>query len=188
MSTIMDVDDHGRGAKGIAVRGGLAVSAATHIGLAIYAGSLALGIVSGGSSGGAKSRAGTLMQQPFGQVLVGLVGLAVIGAGIAHLIKAGKAGFKKYLEARPDQMWWISPISRFGLAARGIVFGLIGGFVLIAAWQADPSEAKGLSGALDTLMRQSYGPVLMGIVAAGLVAFGTYSLIEARFRRIPELG
>jgi len=64
------------------------------------------------------------------------------------------------------------------------VFLIIGGFLIVAAWQHDPSEARGLGGALATLQQQVYGQILLGIVAVGLIAFGVYSLLEARYRHI----
>src|SRR5918995_3987130 len=73
---------------------------------------------------------------------------------------------------------------RFGLIARGVVFVIIGGFLIVAAFEFNSAEARGLQGALETLQQQPYGWILLGIVALGLVAFGVYSLIEARYRRI----
>jgi hypothetical protein len=78
----------------------------------------------------------------------------------------------------------VSPVCRFGLIARGAVFVIIGAFLVVAAVQLDSAQARGLQGALETLQRQPYGWILLGIVALGLVAFGVYSLIEAWYRRI----
>ena len=72
----------------------------------------------------------------------------------------------------------------FGLIARGVVFLIIGGFLIVAAWQADPSEARGLAGALRTVQEQPWGWVLLGIVGLGLIAFGIYGGIQAVYRRI----
>ena len=71
-----------------------------------------------------------------------------------------------------------------GHLARMVVFGLIGWFLIRAAIEFDPDKAVGLDGALAKLAHASYGPVLLGIVAAGLIAFGCYSLADARYRRI----
>jgi hypothetical protein len=68
--------------------------------------------------------------------------------------------------------------------ARGIVFGIVGLFVITAAVRANPGEARGLEGALDTLAAQPFGPWLLAFVAAGLACYGVYSLVEARYRRI----
>ena len=77
-----------------------------------------------------------------------------------------------------------SPICRFGLIARGVVFLIIGGFLIVAAWRFSSGDVVGLQGALQTLQQQPYGWILLAVVALGLCAFGIYSLIEARYRRI----
>jgi hypothetical protein len=71
-----------------------------------------------------------------------------------------------------------------GLTARGVVFGIIGIFLIQAALRARPEEARGLSGALRALEQQPYGPYVLGAVALGLVAYGLYMFVEARYRRM----
>src|SRR5206468_4510614 len=73
---------------------------------------------------------------------------------------------------------------RFGHAARGVVFSLLGLFLVQAALHVDPKQAKGLDGALLALAQQPYGPWLLGIVALGLASFGVYSLLSARWIRV----
>jgi hypothetical protein len=65
-----------------------------------------------------------------------------------------------------------------------IVFGLIGVFLIKAAVEYNPNTAIGLDGALRKLAAQTSGSVLLGLVAAGLIAFALYSLSDARYRRI----
>lgn len=191
--TVMDTDDHGTDLKGLLIRGGLAVSAITHVALAFFSLSMAFGLGRGGSSpdsgqgssqGSSQEWTAWLLSQPFGQWLVALVGAAVIGAGIAHFIKAWTANFERHFDMNAQEREFITPISRFGLFARGVAFLLIGGFFVVAAWQQDPGEARGLSGALQTLQQQPYGWALLGLLAVGLVAFGIYSLLESRYRRV----
>jgi hypothetical protein len=71
-----------------------------------------------------------------------------------------------------------------GHMARGVVFGLMGFFLVRAAWQYDPKEAVGLDGALAELLRQDYGDTLLGLVASGLLAYGLYCFVEARYREV----
>jgi hypothetical protein len=75
-------------------------------------------------------------------------------------------------------------LGRFGEAARGVVFVIIGFFLLEAARQSDPNQARGLDGVLQSLAQQPYGPWLLGIVALGLVAYGIHMGVQARYRRI----
>lgn len=189
IQAFFDADGHGTDAKAILIRGGLAVSAVIHVGLAFFALSLVFGLgtgQSGGQSSDSASQEWTawLLSQPFGQWLVGLVGIAIIGAGVAHFVKAWTAKFEQRFEMSAQEREIITPVSRFGLFARGVAFLLIGGFFIVAAWQQDPGEARGLSGALDALQQQPYGWALLGLLAIGLVAFGLYSVIESVYRRV----
>ncbi len=70
------------------------------------------------------------------------------------------------------------------LAARGVVFGIVGGFLLLAALRTSPGEARGVGGALKALQQQPFGPWLLGVVALGLIAYGIFELVKARYRRI----
>jgi hypothetical protein len=187
---IKDTDDHGTDAKGLVVRGGLIISGINHTLLAVFAISLIFGLSSGSGSGGGGSRDWTawLLQQMFGQWLVAIIGLAIIGAGIAHIWKGWHAKFEKHLDWEGDEKRIGSPICRFGLIARGVAFLIVGGFLMVDAWLADPDEAKGLSGALRALQEQPYGWILLGLIAIGLIAFGLYSLIEAVYRRVEPAG
>ena len=72
-----------------------------------------------------------------------------------------------------------------GLIARGVVFGMMGLFLVRAALQRDPSEAGGLGEALQELARQPYAPVVLGGVALGLAAYGAYQLALARWAAVP---
>ena len=189
VQALADVDHHGTDPKGLAIRGGLLVSAVTHTLLAVFALSLIFGWgSSGGGDSGARNWTAWLLLQPFGRWLVGLIGLAIVGAGIAHMIKGYRARFERFLQMDAATLDKVSPVCRFGLIARGVVFVIIGGFLIVAAFEFNSAEARGLQGALETLQQQPYGWILLGIVALGLVAFGVYSLIEARYRRIDAPG
>jgi hypothetical protein len=183
----MDADREGSDMKGLAKRAGFAVAGIVYLGLAFVAAQLALG--SGGQGGGdsAASWTAQVMQQPFGRWLVGLAGLAVVVAGLFRLYQAYNIKFRQELnldEMDSNERKWIIRFGRAGLAAQGVVLAMIGGFLVQAAIQAQPSEARGLGGALQTLLEQPFGPWLLGIVALGLLAHGIYMFILARYRRI----
>jgi hypothetical protein len=79
---------------------------------------------------------------------------------------------------------WAVRFGRFGMAARGLVFSLIGSFLIRAALMYDARQAKGLAESLRTLTSRPSPSWLLGIVAMGLVSYGLYELFEARYRRI----
>ncbi len=184
VQAIKDVDDHGTDPKGLAVRGGLLVSAVTHTSLGIYALDMLFGFGGGSSGGGSKGMAAMLMQQPWGRWLVGIVALCILGAGIAHVLKALKEKYERYFDMDRSLMEKVSPVIKFGLIARAVVFAIIAFFLAYAAWTYDPQKAKGLDAALEFIQQQAYGSYLLGVVALGLFAFGVYSFLEGIYRRI----
>jgi hypothetical protein len=84
----------------------------------------------------------------------------------------------------PVEREWLPRLSSLGLLARFVVFGLIGSFLVKAAWEHDPKEAIGLDGALRKVIQASYGPVLLTIVAGGLLCYALFCFAESRYRRI----
>lgn len=140
------------------------------------------------SSGNPQDWTARFMGSLWGRVLVGGIGLGwIIGGGIRQIYEGYEARFVKDLKtgqmSRNERIWAIR-IGRFGLVARGIVFGLIGLFLVQAAVFHDPAKAKGLDGALLAVARSPYGLVLLAVVALGLIAFGIYSILCARWMKV----
>jgi hypothetical protein len=148
--------------------------------------SILLGSSSKSSSSPHKQAAGVL-GWPGGQLIVGAVGVLLIAIA---LYQGWKGVTRKFLDEDktetmgPTTKHWITIIGVIGHLARMVAFGLIGGFVLKAAIDYNPAKAVGLDGALARLARQSYGPFMLILVASGLIAFGLYSIADARYRRI----
>lgn len=183
----VDPERRGTDAKGLAKRLGYAGIGVLYVGLALTAVQLMRG--SGGADGNATADwTARLMGQPFGRWLVALIGLGVIGIGLYQFYQSYTAKFKEKLklgEMSSTEQEWTIRSGRFGLAARGVVFGIIGGFLVQAALQSSAENVQGLGGALQALAAQRpLGPWLLGIVAVGLIAYGIYTLISARYRRI----
>ena len=157
--------------------------------LAFGALQLALGTGSVGKSSTTSTQDWTakLLTLPFGVPLVVIVGLVVIGIACYLFSKAYAAKFQRRLNlARLNARLrkWMVDLGRFGYAALGVVFTIIGIFLIVAAVQHNPHEAKGLDTALQELLQQPFGPVLLAIVALGLIAYGVYSFVEARYRMV----
>jgi hypothetical protein len=182
-----DPERKGTDARGLLTRLGFAVSGLAYAALAVLAARMALGV--GGASGPAVEQAWTarLLAQPFGPWLVGSLGGIMIGVGLAHVYRAYTAQFmQEYAtgEMSARQQHWARRLGQCGLAARGVTFGIMGGFFLYAGVSADPLEARGLGGALVAVAQQPYGPWLLGVVALGLVAYGLFCLSQALYRRV----
>jgi hypothetical protein len=111
----------------------------------------------------------------------------MIGVAIYQFVRGA---LKKFLDddktekMGPTVKAWITRAGIVGHIARAVVFGLVGVFLVKAAIDYRANEAIGLDGALAKLYGASYGPYLLGAVAAGLIVFGVFSLTEARYRRI----
>jgi uncharacterized protein DUF1206 len=155
--------------------------------LCVIAVEILLGSGSSGGSGNAQKTTAGVFGWPGGVWLVGIAGVVLIGVGLYQ----GYRGISKdFLEdSKTEQMsprvrGWIEWIGTFGYLARMVAFGLIGTFLIKAAVDYNPNKAVGLDGALAKIDHASYGPVLLGVVATGLIAFGVYSLSDARYRRI----
>jgi len=189
VQAVQDPEHKGDDAKGWATRLGYAVSGLIYASLAFTAIGLIRGSGGGGGGNSKQDWTARLLAQPFGQWLVGLVGAFVIGLGFYQLYQAYKAKFRKQMklqEMSPTEETWATRIGRFGLGARGVVFCIIGFFLLQAARQSDASEVRGLDGVLQSLAQQPYGPWLLGIVALGLLAYGIHMAVQARYIRIPS--
>jgi hypothetical protein len=180
-----DADRLGSSYKALAKRAGHVVSGIVYGGLALSAARLALG--HGGGGGGDRSAqdwTAWALRKPLGQWAIGLVGLVVIGVGLAYLVKAWKGDVLRRLAPPPQLRHWVSHMGRFGFAARGIVFTLVGAFLILAAIDSSSKEAKGLGGALHALEQQPYGWAILAVTALGLAAFGLFGLVQARYRAI----
>jgi hypothetical protein len=141
---------------------------------------------SGGSANADKTTAG-VFGWPAGTWIVGAAGLVLIGVGLYQGYRGVTKDFlddSKTEEMSPAVRTWIGWIGLVGHLARMVVFTLVGVFLVKAAVEYDPRAAVGLDGALAKLLNHSYGPLLLGVVAAGLIAFAVYSFSDARFRRI----
>mgnify|MGYP002779410130 CR=1 FL=1 len=174
--------------KGGPKRLGYAVSGLIHAGLSLEAFRLATGS-GGGQSGEQQADHWTAqaMSHPMGKWAVAAVGIGIAIFGIQQLIHAWRVKLDDQLalgRLSAQTRHWVIRVGRAGLAARGVVFSLVGIYLVLAALRSNPSEARGVGGALQTLQEQSFGSLLLALVAIGLISYGIYELVRARYRRI----
>ncbi|MDY6937333.1 MAG: DUF1206 domain-containing protein [Cyanobacteriota bacterium] len=132
----------------------------------------------------------TVLLQPFGRWLVGIGGAIAVGVGCYYFYRALSAKFRKHLQLckmSPTTEKWVMLVARFGITTRGVVFVLVGGFLMKAARSFDASKVKTSEEALQSLDDRAFGPWLLAIVALGLIAYGAYMGVLAKYRRI-EVG
>lgn len=137
-----------------------------------------------GSGGGSTEETWTarLMEQPAGQWLVALVGLAILGLGVGLAWYGLAEKFKEDLDGGTSGHTGkaIVLLAKVGYVAKGIAFGVLGVLFVIAAVEHDPQKGGGLDDALKTMLDQPYGPVLVTTVGIGIAAYGVYCFARAR--------
>lgn len=180
-----DTEHRGKSRKGIALRLGQAGSGGIAIGLAAQAWRVLTGEF--GDAGDVERWTTRIMMAPAGRWMVGLIGLAVVAYALFQFYKAIKSDVTKHLHLwSVDEVWEarFEKIARFGLAARGLVFFLIGWFLAGAALKFSDESAHGIESALDAVADFRYGAVALSVVSFGLVSYGLMQLINARWRRV----
>ena len=188
---IFDPLHKGSDAKGLIARAGYIVSGVSYALLALATYRLITGGAAAARNGAqaAQTQASTasILSNSWGPIAVALVAAILIAGGAAQIVQGVRDDFDKMYSPynlSSSQRIWIERLGRFGTAARGLVFALVGVFLFLAAYKHNPQEATGIDGALAALLHQPFGPWLLGIVALGLVAFGIFSALSGIWLRI----
>ena len=169
--------------KAIRKSGNALVKAAVYVTLAVLAIRFATG---GGQSSSQQQQETTagVFGWPAGQFLVGACGLVLVGVGAWHVRKGINKHFLKQIDtsdASPSALRLVTRLGQIGFPAKGIALALVGGLLIYAAVTFDPSKAKGLDGALKTVLELPFGQILLTLVAIGIAAFGAFCFARARY-------
>ncbi len=145
-----------------------------------------MGTHSSGSSD-PRQTAGGILGWPGGPLIVGIGGAALIAISAYQAFDAIRGSFAD--DSKVEEMSGVSlnlflVLGLIGLVARALVFALVGYFLIRTAVEFKPSSAVGVDGALAAVHSEPYGPVLLGLVAGGLLVFALFSLLEARYRQL----
>lgn len=184
---VLDPLHKGHDLKGLLARFGFLVSAFSYAILALPT----YGYITGAShpTNGSQTQKllTSIMKMPWGRWAIGILGLVVLAGGLYQIYLGFKAGFDRQFQIyalSPKELKLATDVGRFGTAARGLVFAVVGGLITLGAYRANPSQPVGIDTALATLLHQSYGVWLLGVVALGLIAFGFYSMLSALWFRL----
>ncbi len=192
LQAVFDADHEGTDLKGWATRAGQALSG-------LFYGVLAAGVfeyldeVGEATSAAAdraesvaenQEKAAMLLGLPFGGALLATAGLAVLAVGIGNIVRAFRDDFDAALACPEAFCRPASILARTGYAARGFAYLPLGVFVVLAGLHARAGEVTSTAGALAALEAQPGGSWILGLTAAGLMAFGAFAFVEARWRRI----
>jgi undecaprenyl-diphosphatase len=181
LSAYSDIERHGSDAKGIARRVGHGASAVAHTVMAYAAFQYAQGTAAGGSDS-SQQTAGTLLDLPLGEVVIGLIGLGFLAGAVSQGQSAATAGFMKHVGAGAPPA--VKPIGQLGHAARAVVFAAIGVSLVRSAWFDSEAQVKGLGDAIVSLSGTGW---LYTVVALGLLFFGLFNFVVARYGVIPDV-
>ena len=182
---LLDRDDEGNDMKGSAKRLGCLAKGAFYAGLA----GLAISFLTGprGESAEEPERTRQVFELPLGRWLILAAGLAFAGYGLWNGYRSVSMHFRKRMnegQMNKSTRWWMRAVGILGHAARMLLFGMIGIFLVRAAWEYDAREAIGLDEALAKLAQQPHGGLWLGAAAAGLISYGIFSVFQARYRDV----
>lgn len=186
LQSVFDADHEGTSRQGLMTRSGQLVSGLSYAALAVAAFMLFAGPRTEPDDGVAQSRerAAMLLDLPFGRWLLIAGGLALCGVGVANVVKAWREDFSEYLACSPRMCRRVTPLARAGHVARGLAYLPLAGLVVLAGWRARAAEVTSFGAALESVEGHTAGSWILGSIALGFIAFGAFSFIEARFRRI----
>lgn len=177
----------GDDATGIAARAGFVWSGLSYLGLLWFTLQFLLGKSHGDGADAIEKSIRAVMSHPFGIWLTILTGLVAVVVGLGQFVDMYKAGFKKDLKRgsmnRAERITADS-LGRMGMFSRGVVFSMLGGFIVEAAIHHDPARARGMGGAMQALADQPMGHLLLAVVALGFIALGLHSFACARWVRM----
>ncbi|MEV0252593.1 DUF1206 domain-containing protein [Nocardia sp. NPDC050712] len=129
-----------------------------------------------------QSMSARLMESSGGKILLVLIALVIIGVGGYHIYKGASKKFEKDLEGGVSQV-----VRRMGMTAyivKGFAIGVVGVLLILATFHSKPDQVAGLDGALKTLGAQPYGMILLIVVGLGIVVYGFYNFVQARFAKM----
>ena len=185
IQAVFDTDNCGSDNKGMMRRIAMLGGAIVNLGLAVLAVSVVFGFRAvADEDSAARDWTAWLLAKPFGQYLVMMIGAAIVVTGILFGWKAIQAEFRDQIAADFGGRFWIVALGQFGYVMRGLIFVLIGVFLMVAAMNFNSGEAAGIAGALRALRKQPYGPYLLSVTALGFLAYGSFEVLQAFVRRV----
>lgn len=186
IEALADPEGRGNGPKALALRASYAARGVIHAALGVQAARLA--------SGSELSRAqavetwtGRALAMPLGPWMVVAAGVAVACYGSYQLYRAWTAKLARQLDLSSlagEASSWLTRICRFGIGARGIVFVICGAYLVRAGIAHSANTAADTGEALGAIERQPFGEWILAAVALGLIAYGAYEVVQARYRVI----
>ncbi|MDP3491193.1 MAG: DUF1206 domain-containing protein [Phenylobacterium sp.] len=188
LQSVFDAERQGTSPKALATRAGQAISGLVYgtLGFSVFSALDLLDDLGDAEEGaGEQEAAAQALAIPGGEWLIVGVGVFILAASASNIIKAVMGGLCKKLVCDGAVGRLAEPLGRLGYGARGAAFAVMGVMLVQAGLHANAAEAAGLAEALQALERAPWGDGLLIGVGLGLISFGAFALVEARYRHIP---
>ena len=187
LATFKDTENKGSDKKGYLARARYFISGLAYAGLAFSAIRFIFTPVKKGSGNSQKKVAAEILSEPTGQWLLGIAGIVIIIIGLYQIYLSVSGKFKKHVEegkSSPDGKTMIYRAGWIGYVSRGLVWMIIGWLFIKAAWMSDSNQAGGTNEAFKWIETSSYGSYLLGAIALGLICYGFYMFVRAKYQPI----
>jgi len=184
---VFDPLHRGDSPGGIAERLGFVWSGLAYSSIVLFALHLLLGSSTPSSHDATQAAIARILAMPAGHLAAIAIGIVAIGVGLGQFVDAYRAIFKtdlKRTDMNKGERKIVDALGRLGMISRGVIFSLVGWFVLQGGLHRDPSQVRGYGGAFLFLLTQPFGRVLLAAVAAGFIALGLHSFACARWIRL----
>jgi|AntRauTorckE6833_2_1112554.scaffolds.fasta_scaffold11245_2 hypothetical protein len=179
-----DPKSKGSDGSGIAKRIGYGISGLIYLSFSVTIFLTTIGGGGGGGGGSKQKYAAQLMDKSWGPFLLGLIGVIIICVGLYQFYKGFSGKYLEQYNIGKDKEGIVRKAGKFGFMARGIVFGILGYLVLRAGITENPGMIEGTQGAFTFLQQFSYGWLLMGLIAIGLLGYGVFMVMVSKYSRV----
>jgi len=183
-TAIADPKDKVSDGSGIAKRIGYGISGLIYLSFSVTIFLTTIGSGGGGGGGSKQKYVAQLMDKSWGPFLLGLIGVIIIGVGLYQFYKGFSGKYLKQYNIGHDKEDIVRKAGKFGFMARGIVFGILGYLVVRAGVTENPGMIEGTQGAFTFLQQLSYGWLLMGLIAIGLLGYGVFMVMVSKYSRV----
>lgn len=185
IKSLEDTSGEGSDAEGLIKRTGYAASGTVYGLLGVYA----ITLLTGGSSNGdsRQDMLAQILQQPFGQIVVGVIALILVGVGLYQLNTGLKEKFMEEIDhsqLHGDERKLYRNLGKAGHVSRAVIYGIMAYFLARVALSSDPSQFRGIEGAIEYLGGQTMGTILVALVALGLLLYGLFMFAKAKYPRV----
>lgn len=187
LQAVFDADHEGRSREGVMQRVSQGFSGVAYAGLAVSAFRLAARMPDHPQARAmmqARDGAEAVAALPFGHWLLAAAGVALGIVGLMNISRAWREDFTEYLACSERTCRRVAPLARAGYIARGAAYLPLAGLIVAAGVRSRPEDVATFDAALDAVGRQPGGSWVLAATALGFIAFGAFSMIEGRFRRI----